>query len=362
MNVLMGMPNKGLHGGPPGHLPFLVQGLERLDVNVYQTLYGSRTNIKTLKSRIFSVIESIILMRKILLKNEIDIIHLNSAFDSNSLLRDFTTLFFLRSFKAKKFIKFHGSEADFLETKNKTYRFMITKMLSWTDGFGLLSTEEKLNFIKADFPPEKLFVVKNIVKPQVYEKSSKFHDSYGCANIPILLFVARLIPSKGLLDTLQAALILKAQGHIFKLIILGDGPEKARAERFVTESNITSIVSFTGYIPEEETKSFYANCDILVFPTYHSEGFPMVIFQSVAAGLSILTTKIRAAADYLKEPDNCLWVQPKNPKMLAEKISYLLKNRVVCEQMSKNNIILSKVFTEDIVIKEFKDIYAKLLG
>jgi glycosyltransferase involved in cell wall biosynthesis len=360
MTVLMGMPNKGLQGGPPGHLPFLVQGLEKLNINVIQTLYGSRTNVKTVSSRVSSVIESIISLRKILLKNDVDIIHLNSAFDVNSLLRDFTTLFFLRPFKAKKFLKFHGSDAHLLQTKNWLYRLMIRKMSQWSDGFGLLSSEEKNNFIEADFPTKKLFVVKNIIKPNVYSKNTQFRHKYCSDDIPILLFIARLIPSKGLIDTLQAAILLQKSGYIFKLIVLGDGPDKARGEKMVKESNISSIVFFEGYITEESTKPFYANCDLLIFPTYHFEGFSMVLFQSVAAGLGIITTKIRAAADYLKEPDNCLWVEPKNPEMLADKIAFLLKNRDISRQMSNNNKALSKIFTEDIICQEFTEIYANL--
>ena len=204
----MGMPNKGLQGGPPGHLPFLVEGLEKLDVKVLQTLYGSRTNVKTLRSRVFDVFESIVSLKKILSQNNIDIIHLNSAFDFYSLLRDFTTLFFLRSFKAKKFLKFHGSEASFLQTKNRVYKYMIKKVAQWADGFGLLSSEEKNNFTMAGFPPEKLFLVKNIVRPSVYSKNTKFRNKYSNVEIPILLFVARLIPSKGLMDTLQAVIKL----------------------------------------------------------------------------------------------------------------------------------------------------------
>ena len=46
----------------------------------------------------------------------------------------------------------------------------------------------------------------------------------------------------------------------------------------------------------------------------------MVIFNAAAAGLPIITTRIRAAADYLKEPDNCLWVEPRSPDLLAGKI------------------------------------------
>lgn len=87
----------------------------------------------------------------------------------------------------------------------------------------------------------------------------------------------------------------------------------------------------------------------------------MAVFQSVAAGLPIITTKIRASADYLKEPDNCLWVEPKNPEMLAQKIAYLLENPDISRQMSDNNKQLSKLFTQEIICKELELIFRTIL-
>jgi glycosyltransferase involved in cell wall biosynthesis len=231
---------------------------------------------------------------------------------------------------------------------------MLRKYSQWADGFGVLSSDEYINFVNAGFSPNKVFIIKNIVNPSVYIKNSIFHNKYSTNNCAILLFVARLIPQKGLLETIKAAIILKGKSYDFKLIVLGDGPDKIIAEKMVDVANISSSVFFAGFLPEEQTKEFYANSDVLVFPTYHEEGFPMAVFQSVAAGLPIITTKTRASADYLKEPDNCLWVQPKNPEMLAEKIAYLLDNPNVSFQMSENNKKLSNLFTQEVVCKELE--------
>ncbi len=87
----------------------------------------------------------------------------------------------------------------------------------------------------------------------------------------------------------------------------------------------------------------------------------MTVFQSVAAGLPIVTTPIRAAADYLREPDNCLWVEPRNPSQLAEQAGRLLHDSALRECMSKNNRALGYEFTRERVAMEYLAIYGEIL-
>ncbi len=90
------------------------------------------------------------------------------------------------------------------------------------------------------------------------------------------------------------------------------------------------------------------------------EGFSMTIFNSAAAGLPIVTSRIGAAADYLKEPDNCLWIEPKDCEMLAEKMSYLLNHPQLREKMAINNRKLAQQFSSERVGVEFLKIYSKM--
>jgi glycosyltransferase involved in cell wall biosynthesis len=132
---------------------------------------------------------------------------------------------------------------------------------------------------------------------------------------------------------------------------------KTEADRLHVQKHLR----FPGFIPEAAMKKYYANSDVLVFPSWHPEGFSMAIFQSVAAGLSIVTTKIRAAADYLHEPDNCLWVEPENLAEVAKAILQLKNNDTLRKTMSDNNKRLSTMFSEEIIASEYMQTYNTLL-
>jgi glycosyltransferase involved in cell wall biosynthesis len=86
----------------------------------------------------------------------------------------------------------------------------------------------------------------------------------------------------------------------------------------------------------------------------------MVIFKSIAAGLPVITTRIRAAADYLREPDNCLWTEPRNPRMLADKIAHLLDRPDARALMRRRNLELARRFAAPSVAPEYLEIYNRL--
>lgn len=91
--------------------------------------------------------------------------------------------------RTKVFIKFHGSDADLLRTKHPGLRSLVNRLLKRVDGIGLLSTEEKQNFVSAGWPASKIFVVKNVVERQFPAPDETFNRRHGLsAQIPTLLF------------------------------------------------------------------------------------------------------------------------------------------------------------------------------
>jgi glycosyltransferase involved in cell wall biosynthesis len=258
-------------------------------------------------------------------------------------------------------------------------RSLVRFVLAQVDGIGLLSSEERENFIRAGVDRRKLFVVKNVVTSAAdvedslaTQSASATQTPQSAGNLraklniadeetPLLLFIARFIPAKGLTDVINACAILRDAGRAFELLCLGDGEARGAAEAETARLKLSDRVRFFGYVPETETPEFYAGSTMLVFPTYHYEGFPMVIFKSIAAGLPVVTTRIRAAADYLREPDNCLWVAPRNPQMLAEKIMQLLDRTETRASMRRNNLELARQFTARVVAPEYLEIYNQLL-
>jgi glycosyltransferase involved in cell wall biosynthesis len=357
MKILVGMPKKTARGGINACEPPFLRELENLGVSVREEIYSFDNDVNiSIFQRFKQVLNTALKFRKILREGNFDLIHINTAFDKNALLRDVFTIFLIGKTKTKIFLKFHGSDADFLKDNNFLTRLLIRFLVRRVDGIGVLSSEEKQNFVNAHLDEKKFYIVKNAVTK--FPKTEIKRDFSVTKEKPLrLLFVARLIQSKGLLETIYAVAELYRKGFHIVLDILGDGEIYNKAGNLVEELKINGAIRFYGHVSEEIVQEFYQKSDLLVFPTYHHEGFPMVIFTAMANGLPIITTKIRAAADYLKDGENCLFCEIKNSLNVADKISILYKNKDLRQKISENNFKLAKEFSAEKITLEYLEIY-----
>jgi glycosyltransferase involved in cell wall biosynthesis len=365
MRLLIGMPDPDSLGGPAACEPPFVAELRRLGLGVSEEIYvyGEKIKPTGITRRVKRVLRIAFRLRRKLKSGSFELLHLNSSFDTRALLRDFVTLKILGRARTKVFMKFHGSNAELLGAPNPILRALVRGVLSRADGIGLLSTEEKENFVRAGWDNRKIFVVPNVVEPNPVQTNGDFNSQYNLPDrLPTLLFIARFIPDKGLLEVIRACGLLRRQGVECALLCVGDGPARAAGEVETDKLGLREHVHFLGLVPEKKTAQFYENCTMLVFPTYHYEGFPMSIFYAVAAGLPIITTRIRAAADYLAEPDNCFWVEPRDPVMLAEKIAALLGNAEARNRMSNANKQLARQFTAEVVTQKYLQAYRDVVA
>jgi len=356
------MPEAGSQGGPAACEPPFLDELRRQGHEVVEEVYVFAEASSSTPARIRRVLETARRFQERIREGSFAVVHLNTSFDPKALLRDAVIVPRLKSQGAKIFLKLHGSEARLLTTNNPMWRKLWRRLLAHCDGIGVLSSEERVNFLDAGISEQKVFLVKNVVENSTAERSGEFLRRWELPDDrPLILFIGRFIQAKGLLDVIAACGLLRDRGQLFRLLCVGDGPARRDAESAVKRLELAEQVRFFGYLAEEQAAGFYANSTVMVFPTYHYEGFPMVIFKAVAAGLPIITTRIRAAADYLQEPDNCLWVQPRNPEQLAERIEFLLSDKALRADMSVKNRQLAAGLSAAAVTGEYLAAYERII-
>lgn len=364
LRVLVGMPSTDSWGGPIFCEPPFVAAVRAAGVEVDEEVYvyGDKKTATPVFERARRVADAARRLRRRTKTKRYDVIHLNTTIDEKSVLRDTYTLTLLRSSQAKIYLKMHGSSAKFLATRNPVWRFLMRRLFARVDCVGVLSAEEHENFLRAGCAPEKLVTTKYVIEADKFKSDESFLAQHGIASdTPMLLFSARFIAAKGLLDLIHAIAIVRDAGHKFVLCCLGDGSLRAEAEREVRRLQLENCVRFFGYIPETGTTAFHANSSMFILPTYHDEGFPLVILKSLAAGVPIITARIRAAADYMHEPENCLWTEARNPSQLAEKIIRLLRDKNLRAAMSQNNRALAEQFAPAHVAREYIEICEKMM-
>ena len=83
----------------------------------------------------------------------------------------------------------------------------------------------------------------------------------------------------------------------------------------------------------------------------------MSIFQAVAGGMAVVTTRIRAAADHLADPENALFVPPHEPQAVAVALRRLLDDEALLNRMRQANRSLAQRFDRQEVAAQFAEIY-----
>ena len=323
-----------------------IHAFQNRGVETAVCIYGNWGTVSGLFNSFKLVIKNAKEIKKQAAEQQSDIIYLNTGLDFKTVVRDATTIFILRraSKKRKIVLKIHGSQNGILFSKtNLLKRYVFRK----TDLFLVLSAEERESYMKIGVQPNRVQVTANAIDKSLYMPDPGFKKKTGiAASTSVLLFVGRFMHEKGILDLVEACRILKAASADFVLYCLGNGPLVPEVEKLIDSYGLKDNIKLMGHIPENDTRYYYSNCDMLILPTYHSEGFPMAVFQAVGAGKPVITTQIRAAADYMKAYENCLWVEKQNPQQLSKQIATIMNDKQLQATMREHNLALAEKFTD----------------
>jgi glycosyltransferase involved in cell wall biosynthesis len=221
----------------------------------------------------------------------------------------------------------------------------------------VLSTEEQGQWEAFRRHPP-VFTVKN---PYVRVFSSHSPASTTASALGArALFVGRLIEEKGIFDVVEALPVVLEQTPC-ELVLVGQGDQESQIRARIRHLGLEDHVTLPGYLSGPALSARYRESTMFVLPTYWDEGFPTVLAEAMDAGLPIVTTHIRGAADYLVAAENALFVEPRDVKGLASAMITLLRDRDLCARMASANRERVKMFEPDVVAAEYLDVLRTLI-
>lgn len=160
---------------------------------------------------------------------------------------------------------------------------------------------------------------------------------------PSFFFLGRLVYSKGALDFVKAAKIVKSQYPDSRFMILGK-LEKNLPDA-ITEEDLMPYVNdgIVELFPETDNISqYYAMSSVFVLPTAYREGTPRVILEAMASARAIITTFTPGCKETVVEGRNGFFVPTHNPEALAEKLEYFINNLDSIAKMGARSLQLCK--------------------
>jgi glycosyltransferase involved in cell wall biosynthesis len=134
---------------------------------------------------------------------------------------------------------------------------------------------------------------------------------------PVALYVGRLAPEKNLPVVLQAYASMKSVRRDTRLVLVGDGPERAAMQA----ENPDCI--FAGMRTGEDLATHYASGDVFLFPST-TETFGNVTVEAMASGLAVIAYDYAAAAEHIKHGHNGLVTEFDNAREFVNLAAVLI--------------------------------------
>jgi glycosyltransferase involved in cell wall biosynthesis len=133
-----------------------------------------------------------------------------------------------------------------------------------------------------------------------------------------LLYVGRLVRSKGLRDAIRALGRLTSSAPVV-LDVVGEGFDQEACEALVAELGLGDRVTFHGWQPRERVEGFYRQADVFVFPSYREPG-GNVTFEAMGYELPLIVTDLGGPGNVVD--DSCgIRVHPTDPEQFANDLA-----------------------------------------
>lgn len=135
--------------------------------------------------------------------------------------------------------------------------------------------------------------------------------------------------------------ILKKQSDTY-FIIVGEGWLKKNLQMMAKKLKVLNHLKFIGKVSHEEVPAYLTTSDIYV-STSLSDSVSVMLTEAMACQLPVIVTDLEGNKELIKDGVNGLLVPKRDPRTLAEKIVYLLRNQDV---RAKFGVINRKIVNE----------------
>ena len=139
-----------------------------------------------------------------------------------------------------------------------------------------------------------------------------------------IAYVGRLVPEKGVTVLLEAAKILKAEGHDFEIRIIGDGSERLKLEAFIHREKLESVISITGFLTGDAFARALQDVTVVVMPSTWEETAGLAAIEQMMRGRLVIAADIGGLAEVLG--DTGLKFPPGNAVSLANCLRRVIEN------------------------------------
>ncbi len=193
------------------------------------------------------------------------------------------------------------------------------------DAFIALSEHSRQKFIQGSLPGDKILVKPNFVEDP--GKAASLPSASGT-----VLYAGRLSEEKGV-KVLISAWAHGRLGRRAKLLIVGDGPERAALEFQAAALNLRAPeVVFAGPQPAGEVMRLMSHARVVVMPSLFYECFPRTLGEALACSRPVIVSQIGALSEIVSDGFGMRF-PALNHALLADAISRVIEDGELADRL-----------------------------
>jgi glycosyltransferase involved in cell wall biosynthesis len=242
-----------------------------------------------------------------------------------------------------------------------------------TDLFIARSHRAKNALMIEGVAPEKIHVIGHGIDTSLFHPGPR--DENLCRQLKIetdrfiILFVGRLVWTKGIFALADAAKLLMQNEQIKKInplfLIVGDGEENSAFQSRLRQLEVTSSFKLVGDLPYHLLPDIHRLADIFILPSistrYILEQFGIVLIESMATGKPVISTYCGAIDEVVG--DAGILVQPNDYFRLYKALLKLCVDKSLRDSLGESALCRAqKYFSNNIISSSIASAYRKVLG
>lgn len=194
------------------------------------------------------------------------------------------------------------------------------------------------------------------------QKNEKLRKELGISDSPTIISLRNLKPIYDVESLIKAIPKVLKEVPEAKFVIAGKGPQEAELKQLAKSLGVSDNIRFVGWIANNELPKYLTSSDVYVSTSLSDAGLAASTNEAMACELPVVITDFGDNRKWVEDGVNGFIIPLKDPKSLAERIIYLLKNPDIGKEFGKRNReIIEESYNYYKEMEKMENIYIELI-
>ncbi|AUM75335.1 glycosyltransferase family 4 protein [Paracoccus jeotgali] len=228
----------------------------------------------------------------------------------------------------------------------KTHTALESRTAAACDHVFTLASPMKDELVKRGVAADRISLLPNSCDPDRFQplpRDERLAAAWKVpSDVPVIGYIGSFVGYEGLDDLTRACARLRAEGHRFRLVLVGGnaGPVEAEIEGIAKQTGLDDWLIMPGRVPHDDVDAWYSLIDIAPFPRkphiVTELVTPLKPLEAMAMGKAVVMSSVRAMAEMVQDGETGLLFRKGDVDDLSQQLARLIEKPVLRRSIGHN--------------------------